>query len=265
MDRPRRSTLLDLLVKTADLLAARLAIVLRRPAAAPAVRRFAGELAAARPAPDDPAPWVAASFGLADPRRCAPMAFRRAEKALAHLRALTPTSRREAVRRARRQTRTPALAELLVEEARRQLGADPRRALVWLDLAEEATRRLSARFPAIVGRRLRWRLSAHRANALRVMGELTAAARIFDDLAARPPAHRPPGLEDRAELLSLEASLRIDLREWEEAERLLAEAGGIYEATGDGVGAAKVLLQRGTAVAAVQVPAGAGNGRRGLE
>jgi tetratricopeptide (TPR) repeat protein len=155
-------------------------------------------------------------------------------------------ARPTALRRAPRQVRNPALPEALLEEARRHLAAEPREAMGWIELAEESSRRLIASgFPRALLGRVVTRLCAHRANVLRVMGDLPAADRIFRDLATTP---RPPGprrLQDRAELLSLEASLRIDLRQWADAEALLTDAGRTYEASGETAGTAKVLLKRG--------------------
>lgn len=74
---------------------------------------------------------------------------------------------------------------------------------------------------------LRARLSAHYANALRILGELRAAghqflqALTFSDQGTGDP-------EIRAEVLSLRASLRIDQREWEEARRDLDSARVLY-------------------------------------
>jgi hypothetical protein len=227
--------------------AAGLGVQLRRLAGDPAFRRFGQELRAKRCEVLDPRPWIAAALGLADPREVAARAFRRAERRLARLRKLPPEARLAAIRYAAPAAGNPALPLLLLEESRRRLGGDPREALAWLDLGEEAVEHLAgAGFPerALVPHSLR--LAAHRGNALRILGELPAAERIFQGLAAHPRRGELGHFGDLGELLSLEASLRIDQRRWEAAEELLAQAESAYAARGEGVGVAKVLLQRGT-------------------
>jgi tetratricopeptide (TPR) repeat protein len=144
--------------------------------------------------------------------------------------------------------RSPLLVEALLRQARDFRGASPGFALELVDAALLVVDRLPLAGQDLGARsRLVLRSNAYRANLFRILGELQAAASLWQLIGAQR-RHFPGATQvEEAELLSLEASLRIDLREWEEAERLLAEAGGIYEATGDGVGAAKVLLQRGTA------------------
>ena len=102
---------------------------------------------------------------------------------------------------------------LLIEEARNQLAADPREALAWLDLAAEVVKDLGVSgFPVRALVPFHFRIAAHRANTLRVLGELPAADRIFRDLAADPWRGELAHLGDLAELRSLEAALRIDPR-----------------------------------------------------
>jgi len=227
--------------------AAGLALRLRRLAGDRALRRFAGELREERCKVEDPAPWVAAALGLADSREAAPKAFRRAERTLRRLRKLPSAERESAIRSGLGGAANPALPVLLVEEAQRQLGADPRAALAWLDLGDASVHELRAdRFPECALAPHRSRLAAHRANALRVLGELPAAGRIFRALAADPGRGAVAHLGDLAELASLEASLRIGQRRWGAAEELLGKAARAYAAGGDGVGVAKVLLKRGT-------------------
>lgn len=127
-------------------------------------------------------------------------------------------------------------------------GEAPREALGWLALARAAAVSLAGGgFPRPLLAPALLRIEAHRANALRLAGELRRADRVFRALSADP---RRAALADpaaHAELMSLEASLRIDLRELAEAERLLVRAGRLYRAIGDEVGKARTLLQRGSA------------------
>jgi tetratricopeptide (TPR) repeat protein len=227
--------------------AAELALRLRRLAGERALRRFAGEVRTERCKKEDPAPWVAAALGLADPRKAAPKAVRRAERLVRRLQKLPAAERESAIRSGLGGATNPALPVLLIEEARRRLGTDPRGALAWIDLGGGAVHDLRADgFPECALAPHRFRLAAHRANTLRVLGELPAADRIFRVLAADPGRGALAHFGDRAELWSLEASLRIDQRRWGAAERALAQAESAYAAQGDGVGVAKVLLQRGT-------------------
>ena len=92
------------------------------------------------------------------------------------------------------------------------------------------------------------RAEAHRANALRVGGDLPAAERAFREL-RRLLADRP--LADHsaaAEINSFEASLLIDQRRFVEAEHLLESAVRGYEEAGHARGSAKTLIQRANLV-----------------
>jgi len=87
------------------------------------------------------------------------------------------------------------------------------------------------------------RAEAHRANALRVAGDLPDAERLFTRL-RRLTAERP--LTDpsaRAEIASLEASMQIDLRRFDEAEERLAAAAADYRLAARPAGVARVLLK----------------------
>jgi tetratricopeptide (TPR) repeat protein len=160
----------------------------------------------------------------------------------------TPTERRELIDRCTRGMASPRLVERLLAEAANVRGPSPRLALGLVDAALRVAHRVpAAEASAAARRRLILRVQAHRANLLRILGELPAADALWRWIGEHRGRHPsgPPG--ERAELLSLEASLRIDLREFAAAETLLAEAEGLYRSAGDPVGAAKALLQRGTA------------------
>jgi tetratricopeptide (TPR) repeat protein len=160
----------------------------------------------------------------------------------------SPRQRAEEIKNSRRPaTRNPLLVEGLLEEACRVRGASPQLAREVTEAAVLASHRVHPRH----GRPLCWRLQkraeAHRANVLRLLGELPAAdaawRRINEHIAVEP-IDVP---DEEAELRSLEASLRIDLRQFERAEVLLERAEGLYREVGDWVGVARVLMKRGSA------------------
>lgn len=157
-----------------------------------------------------------------------------------------PENRAPFIAGARRRFRSPVLVELLVTEARTALRRDPTEALALLDLAEQIGRRVSVRtFGEAFVERMRVRVEAHRANALRVAGEIPAADAAWQALHERL-ARSPLGdVEAEAELASLEASLRQDQRRFDEATQLLTRAKRHYKEAGDREGVAKALIQHG--------------------
>lgn len=159
-----------------------------------------------------------------------------------------PSRRTEAIRTSRRPaTRSPLVVEGLLEEACRVRSASPQHARELAEAAILASHRTHPRHGRSCIWRLQKRAEAHRANVLRILGELPAAdaawRRISDDIAVEP-IDVP---DEEAELRSLEASLRIDLRQFEQAEVLLERAEELYREVGDWVGVARVLMQRGSA------------------
>lgn len=166
-----------------------------------------------------------------------------------HLLEVRGETRLTAVKRARGRMRSPFLVELLLAEALAVLPHDPSEAL---DL-QEAAERVAARVSTISqARRLRGQLltraKAHKANTLRVLGELVAAESLWRTVHERLALHPISLPDEEAELLNLEASLRTDRREFAEAHRLLARAARLYKQAGDSLGLARVLLKRGTAL-----------------
>ena len=229
-------------------LAAAPAAFLRRPALASARRLLLDALRGLRRPPGDPLPWAAVWYGLDEPEYCVRRDVVRAARFVARLRAAPAARRAGLMRRARREARNPALPDALIAEARRVVGADPAEALTWLDFAQEVVGRLAVTgFPERLLTPAALRIEAHRANALRAAGELPEAARRYQELARDPRRHELPRPADQAELLSLEASLRIDLRQFEAAEKLLDRAERLYRVVGETVGAARALLKRGSA------------------
>ena len=226
--------------------AIRLRAIVGRSAGGRLRRRFARALRQEDYGPADPAPWRAAHLGVADPRESIPRAFRQAERTLVRLRQLSPQRQRRSLSQARREVLNPALLDLLVAEARRHLCTDPAAAGTWLDLAQGVVPRLfGAGFPPALLTPVLLRLTAHRANALRVAGELPAAGGLFDQLRADPRRRNLGRPDIEAELLSLEASLRISLRQFAQVESLLDRAQTLYRRLGDRVGEAIALVKRG--------------------
>ena len=190
------------------------------------------------------AAWDAARLGLVDPRRVLRPAHSAAARAMKRLRPLTPAGRRKKIKLARSGFRTPAQVKAFFAEATALLRGDPRKALDWLDLAEEVVfwlpgRRYSPGMVAALG----LRAAALRANALRVAGDLQAADALFRRLRFDRRRALVAEVEVRAELASLEASLRHDQRRFDEADYLLAWAVSRYRAAGDGEGTAKTLIK----------------------
>lgn len=107
--------------------------------------------------------------------------------------------------------------------------------------------------PALHCDRERWRLpwarvlsaqaEAHRANALRVAGDLDSAGSIFADLRRELSLDPLDDLAATAEILSLEASLAIGQRNLRYADFLLRLTADHHRTVGDRVAEAKTLIQ----------------------
>lgn len=198
--------------------------------------------------PERPAPYAsafaAADRQITDAETALKRDRTRARKELAALLELPAGERLTAIRRARRRFRSPAFAHLLVEDARTRVRRSPREALEVLDLVRPALELIPGALAREWARALAVRAEAHRANALRVTGDLHAADRHFREVRHRLAA---AGIEDaavEAEVASLEASLRRDQRRYEEAALLLDRAAVIYETVRENEGLARVLIQR---------------------
>lgn len=148
------------------------------------------------------------------------------------------------IRRAHRRYRSPLLAEMLVEECRRRVRNTPAEAaeiaaLVPLVLAwTEAADPPPAAAPALLAR-----AAAHRANALRVTGDLPAAERAFAELRRRLAEQPLADPRVAAEIDSLEASLHIDSRHFGEAQSCLERATVAFQAAGDQLGVTRTTIQ----------------------
>ena len=134
------------------------------------------------------------------------------------------------VERAHSRFRGDVFAELLVEEARSHLPADPWEAFSWADAALAAHHRT----PGIESRpEVLVRILGHRGNALRATGRLNEAAVDLGQARKVLDTDKVTDLSIAAELDSLEASLRKDRRELQEAERLLLRAILLYRLLGE--------------------------------
>lgn len=190
--------------------------------------------------------WSAVYLLGADPNLVLQRAYTVADRELRYLRQLTPPDRLRKVARARTRFRTPAQVERFLAEGRSALRDDPRIALGWIDLAREVVPWLHSNgYPAEVVDTLALRAQAHRANALRVTGDLRKADTLFKALRKDPRRNSVAVLEVHAELASLEASLRQDQRRFDEADELLHRAAQLSRAAGDVEGFAQNFIQRG--------------------
>jgi tetratricopeptide (TPR) repeat protein len=168
---------------------------------------------------------------------------RRAQEQMSILRRLPPEKRAGRIRRAHSQFRGFMFAELLIEECRRTVRTAPAEALSWVELvpvALEWTRgnEVLRGAPAILAR-----AAAHRANALRVLGEHPRAEAAFVALRrslATLPVDDPAVV---AEVASLEASLRIAQHHYAHAEDLLQRAALAYRYAGDALGVVRARVK----------------------
>jgi tetratricopeptide (TPR) repeat protein len=145
---------------------------------------------------------------------------------------------------ARTRFRSRAFAELLIEESRRRVRTAAEEAVALTELVPIALSRLRTSGDRPWSQALRLRATAHRANALRVAGDLPAASAAFAALRrdAGSALDADPNL--RAEIHSLEASLRLDQRQLVQAKTLLASAGRAYSLAGDHTGLARTLIKQ---------------------
>jgi hypothetical protein len=145
---------------------------------------------------------------------------------------------------ARTRFRSRAFADLLIEESRRQVRTAPEKAAALAELVPIALSRLPAAADRPWGQALRLRAAAHRANALRVAGELPAADAAFAAIRRDVgfALNAEPSLS--AEVDSLEATLRFAQRQLVQAENLLASAARTYSLAGDRTGLARTLVKQ---------------------
>ena len=155
--------------------------------------------------------------------------------------ALRPDERSERVRKEPARYGGPALAALLLDEARRHLPGRPGDAYSVATLAQAVLQHASLT-PYVT--ELYARSLAHQANALRAQGELRLADQIFQTARF---LLKPQG-SDRlvsAELDHLEGALRRAQRRFPEAEALLGRAIAAYRAEDMPTEASEALLTLG--------------------
>lgn len=137
-----------------------------------------------------------------------------------------------------------AFAVLALAECRRRVRNDPAEAERLAGLVAPLLERAAAAPGRPWAEVLKARATAHRANALRVAGDLGAADHLFVALRREMPAQVRDDLEAQAEIGSLEASLRFDQRRFAEAATLLERAGRLYQRCSNEEGRARVLIQQ---------------------
>ena len=216
----------------------------------PEIRRMLSELAqatgdgaATSPPNYDSAFGVAAKRVEAEARQLKEDR-RRARRELRRLLAVAPERWSEKVYSARRSYRSRAFAELLVEEARRRVRERPRLARQLAELVAEVLHWIPGAESKEWAAELTALARGQVGNALRVEGELPEADRRFAELRRDLQAAPVDDAEVLAELSSLEASLRIDQRRFDEAAELLGRAALLYRRAGLAAGQARVLIQR---------------------
>ena len=191
------------------------------------------------PALDDVVTQLEVEIGLLQHERS-----RRWRRDLWALLRLPPHRRAGRIRGARRRFGSVGLAILLVDESRDRVRTEPAEAESLAALVPLVLRRGSAATADPDVHALLVRAAAHRANALRVAGDLPAAEAAFveirTELAARPLA----GAAIEAEVASLEVSLRLDKRDVSQAEEFLDRAVLLYREAGDESGETRVLVQQ---------------------
>ena len=157
---------------------------------------------------------------------------------------LPPAERRRDLEKATTRFRSLALVGLLIEAGRETLADAPARAAELLALAERVAQRVpSSVYGAAFCNALTVRALAHRANAVRVTGDLTAAEALWRRIHAQVAAEPLGDVDAEAEVASLEALLRLDQSRFDEAERLLGRARSRYRSAKDHEGLAKTLIK----------------------
>lgn len=170
---------------------------------------------------------------------------RRAEADLRTLLRLPRKDRLPRIQRARTHFLSRSFAELLVKHSWTIAPSKPDEAAELAALVPVVLDRL----PGAGGQEwvedLSIKAQAHCANALRIRGDLPEADRLFTDLRGRLATAASNDSELHAEVSSLEASLRLNQRRLDEAERLVDRAVLLYREQRDHRQLARVLVQRG--------------------
>lgn len=140
---------------------------------------------------------------------------------------------------------TWGVCQLLLKRVREQVFSDPARAVETAQLAVRLSEHLGAAYHPEWVMDLRARAHAHLGNARRVLGELKGAEDAF--LRAAECLEKGGTGDPRilAEILSLEASLRLDQRRLEESLALADRVIEIHRQVADRSGLGKALLKKG--------------------
>lgn len=166
-----------------------------------------------------------------------------ARERIVELLALPSRDRLERVRREPERFGGPALADLLLEEARDHLPGRPRDAYTVAGLARAVLQHGS---PSPGAGELYARALAHQANAIRIQGELRRADELFEVARFLLKSQGGGDRLTRAEIDSFEGSLRRAQRRLKDAEALLTRAVMAYAMEGHSLLAAKNLVTLGT-------------------
>ena len=142
---------------------------------------------------------------------------------------LPQEERRTAIERAPQEYQGPAMAELLIHDSLARMPGRPREALALAELAMVVLNHSEMSAYAV---ELYARATAHAANALRVSGRLPEASLLLDSARFLLRSEGGGDRLVRAELDSLEGSLRRDQRRFAEARALLERAVLTYHAQG---------------------------------
>lgn len=170
---------------------------------------------------------------------------RRVTIEMSRLRTTPRAARQDRVLSAKTRFASRALAQRLLEESRGCVRTDPEEAESFASLVPLVLARFLGPDGPAWARMLAVRAEAHRANALRVAGDLPAAPRAFATLRAEAAAQAVDDPPTLAELAGLEASLAISQGRFDDAERLLEYAIALYFAAENREGGGRALLQKG--------------------
>ena len=139
---------------------------------------------------------------------------------------------------------TWGVCQLLLKQVREQVFSDPTRAVETAQLAVRLAEYLGAAYHPDWVMDLRAQSHAHLGNACRVLGELKGAEDAFlraSECLEKGGTGDPQIL---AEILSFEASLRLDQRRLEESLALVDQVIDLYRMTEDRRGSGKAFLKK---------------------
>lgn len=149
---------------------------------------------------------------------------RQARRDIQHLLTLEPQARRKRIENARTRFRSKVFVELLLKKARLQVRQDARTSADLAALVPVAIHWMAGMVDPDWAFRMTCLATAVEANGLRIGGDLPRADRLFQRLKKRLSRRPALGSADLADVLSLEASLRFDQRQYDDTERLLNQA-----------------------------------------